>query len=116
MLPHPFAASQRAHQFAFQSAWMLIVDVFHNAALLEFGGAQPPAECAVFLPRPLLIDQHGKSFFKAEVACIGCFQLYAEGIGHAVQFHRLEFLQSGLIQHCDFLSGNGYSTGGLGGS
>ena len=34
MLPHPFAAGERADQLAVQPAWMLIMDIFDDTALL----------------------------------------------------------------------------------
>src|SRR5690242_21948645 len=82
---------------------MLIIDVFHDAALFQAGCLKTACEGAVFFPEPLLVHQQAEAFFKAELMRTGAFQLLAEGLGHAVQFHDLEFLDGGLIQHAKIL-------------
>src|SRR5205823_660796 len=42
---------------------------------------------------------HRETFFETELAHISGLQLGTEGVRHAVQFHCLELLQCGLIQH-----------------
>ena len=37
MLADPFAAGQRAHQLAIESARMLVIDIFDHAALFQVG-------------------------------------------------------------------------------
>jgi hypothetical protein len=45
----------------------------------------------------LLIDQQAESFLETQLCGAGGFQLGSEGMGHAVQFHRLELVQRWLI-------------------
>ena len=80
---------------------MLIVDILDHAALFQVGGPQTPGQSAILFPQPLLIDEHGKAFFKAELTGFGGFQLRAEGVGDSVQFHGVKFLDGLLIQHRD---------------
>jgi len=60
-------------------------------------GSQTPRQGAIFLPQPLLIHQQPKAFFKAELAGFGGFQLRAEGVDEAVQFHGMQFVEGLLI-------------------
>jgi hypothetical protein len=68
---------------------MLVIDVFDNAALLQSGRLETPGKSAVFLPEPLLIDEHAEALFEAKLAGIGGLDLGAEGVRHSVQFHRM---------------------------
>jgi len=52
---------------------MLIIDVFHHAALFQPGRLQAPCERAIFPPEPLLIHEHRKALLEAELAGIGGF-------------------------------------------
>src|ERR1041385_6193865 len=99
MLADPLAAGQSAQEFAVQAAWMLIVDIFDNPALLQMGCPQAACQCPVFFPEPLLIDQQRETLLETELAGIGVFQLPAECIGHSVELHDMEFLYRLLIQH-----------------
>jgi len=60
---------------------------------------QTTCQRPVFFPEPLPIDQQGKTFFETQLVQLGGFQLSTEGIGHAVQFHGVQFLNRGLVQH-----------------
>src|SRR6266571_7192871 len=82
---------------------MLVVDVLDYAALFQPRYLQSPRQRAVLLPEPLVIDEHPKTLLEAELAQVGGFQLRAEGIRHSVQFHGVQFLDRGLIQHVRFL-------------
>ena len=99
VLPHPFAGRQRAHELAVQAARMLVIDVLDHAALFQLGRLQAARQSAVLLPEPLLIHQHGEALLEAELAGIGALILRAEGVGHAVQFHGVQFFNRRLIQH-----------------
>ena len=76
---------------------MLVIDIFDDASFFQLGGTQAPLQCAVLFPEPLLIDQQAESFFEAQLCGVSSFQLCSEGVCHAVQFHRLELVQRGLI-------------------
>jgi hypothetical protein len=47
----------------------------------------------------LLIDEESKTFFEAELAGVGGFQLGVEGLSHSVQFHGLKFFNGLVVQH-----------------
>ena len=49
---------------------MLVVDVFDDAALFQFGRRAAAVPARGFPSKPLLIDQHRETFFEAELA--GC--------------------------------------------
>jgi hypothetical protein len=100
VLFHPLRfRGQAAHQRAIQAAWRLVIDVFHRSGALQPRVAQAPGQGAVFFPTPLAIDQQAETLLKAESSQIGFFQLLAKSIGHAVQTHNVEFVQSLLIEH-----------------
>ena len=41
---------------------MLIIDILDDASFFQVGGSQPSRQRPVFLPKPLLVHQHGKAF------------------------------------------------------
>src|SRR4051812_24707847 len=89
LLAHPFTGSERAHQLAVESTWMLIIDVFHHAAFFQLGGLKTSGEGTILLPQPLLIDEHGETLVESKLGDVGRFQLSAEGVRHSVQFHSI---------------------------
>jgi hypothetical protein len=89
ILTHPFTGGKRAQQLAIQAPWMLIIDIFDHSALFQPGRLKTSCQRAIFLPEPLLIDQHREAFLEAELTGIGGFHLRTESIGHSVQFHRM---------------------------
>src|SRR5580698_5911855 len=99
MVTHPVAVGQSAHELAIQSARVLVVDIFDDAALLQAGRPQTVRQSAVLFPEPLLIDEQAKAFFETELAHVGGLQLSAEGIRHSVQLHGVQFFNRGLVQH-----------------
>src|SRR6476646_6889262 len=65
---------------------------------------QPPGQSAVLFPQPLLIDEQRKALLESELACSSAFQLCPECFRHSVQFHRIQFLYGGLVQHVESFS------------
>jgi hypothetical protein len=59
-----------------------------------------------------------KALLESELAHIGILQLRTESLGHAVQFHGVQLLNRGLIQHVGSFSLGGmiYCTSVVGGS
>ena len=104
VLTHPLGVGQSPHQFSAQAARMLVVNVFHDAPLLQTGRAKPVSQCAVLLPQPLLVDEQAEALLKSQLAHFGSFQLSAEGFSHSVQFHSVQFLDRWLVQYVLSLS------------
>jgi len=104
VLFHPLGfGGQTAHQRAVQPAWSPVIDIFHRGRALQPRVAQAPGQGAVFFPAPLAVHQQAEALLKAEPAQVGLFQLLAERVGHAVQAHDVEFVQSLLVEHERFL-------------
>src|SRR6266704_1036226 len=99
VVAHPIASGQSAHELTIQTTGMLIVDIFDDAAFLQAGRAKTMRECAVLFPQPLLVDEQAEALLEGKLAHVGVFQLSAEGIGHSVQFHGVQFLDRRLVEH-----------------
>src|SRR5688572_27386805 len=97
MQADPLADGECAHEFAIQPSRMLIINVLDDATFLELGQLQPAGKSATFLPGPLAIDEQTEPLFETELAGIGCLDLFPEGIGHAMQLHKLQFFYGWLI-------------------
>ena len=96
MLSDPLAGRQSANKLAVEPAGMPIVDIFDDGGQTELGILKAAGERLILAPCPLLIDEHGETFFKTEPARFGIFGLTADGIGHTRQFHGVQFLDRGL--------------------
>jgi hypothetical protein len=95
---------------------MLVIDILDDAAFFQVSGAQAPRQSAILFPEPLLIHEHGKAFFEAELGGFGGFQLRAEGVGDSVQFHGVKFIDGLLVQHGTFFLCRRYCTSPVSGS
>jgi hypothetical protein len=95
---------------------VLVVDVFDNATFFQAGRAKTVGQCAILFPQPLLVDEQTKALLESELAHVGVFQLSAEGIGHPVQFHRVQFFNRWLVQHVLSMGCGFYCNSVVGGS
>jgi len=76
---------------------MMIVHVFDNAAFFQMRCSKTARQRPVLFPEPLPIHQEGEALFEAELAHVGRFHLRLEGIGHAMQLHRVQLFNRRLI-------------------
>ena len=81
---------------------MPVIDVFDDGFEFEPRVLHAPAERFVLTPVPLLIDEHGQTFFEAELCAFRIVGLPANGFSHSHEFHGIKFLQCRLHQHDDF--------------
>ena len=99
MHPDPVAGGQGAQELAIQPARVLIIDVLHHTAFLEFGQLQAPGQRAPLFPGPLAIHQQTETLLETELAGVGHLDLFTQGIRPAMQLHGLQLFYRRLIQH-----------------
>ena len=56
-------------------------------------------ERAILFPDPLSLHQHRQAFVETQVTALRLLLLFQPGLGQAVEFHGVEFVQSHFGQH-----------------
>ena len=91
------------HRF-FHSSGGSVVDVLDTGLKLEFCIFEEAFETFVFLPAPLALDQHPKTFFEGEIPEGRLLKLFFKALGHPDELHGVEFIKGLFIEHAFFLS------------
>ena len=96
----PVAGGQAQDHGLIDASWGFEIDILDTGIEFEPGILKEPFHLSLLLPGPLLIHEEREALIKRQVIDPGMVELFFESLGHAVEFHAVEFFQGGFPQHC----------------
>jgi hypothetical protein len=81
-----------AQERAVQAARGAKVNIFDRSAVAQFGLGEAASQGAVLSPSPLLIDEQGEAFLKAQFPEVRLLGLGVKGFGHALEAQGVQFI------------------------
>ena len=96
---HPVAGAELFDDRSLQSPRRTEVEVFDAGRLFQTGVCQSRGQRAILSPEPLALHEQAESFVKRQLSRARLGALFLVRLGHAVEFHVIEFGFGGFMQH-----------------